>query len=300
MGETMDKETLEKYRKAGRIAAKARKFGKGLIKSGNTHLEVVDKTEEKIRELGGKIAFPTNLSVDEVGAHDTAGVNDERVLESGLVKLDVGVQVDGYIGDTATTVSLGSGKKEIVKASEEALETALEMMKPGNKVREISEAIEDTIRSHDLNPVRNLTGHGLDRYDLHAKLQFPNVKTDIDYELQEGDAFALEPFATDGGGKVIESDRVLIYRWKEDKSVRSREGRKILNMAKNDFHKLPFAKRWLLKKVSKLKLNLALRQLEEKNALYKYPVLREVEGGDIAQAEHTVVVKEEPEVMTRV
>lgn len=296
----MDKETLEKYREAGKIAAKARKFGKGLIEEGASRLELVERTEKKIKELGGKIAFPTNLSVNEVGAHDTAGVNEERTLESGLVKLDVGVHIDGYIGDTATTVSLGGEKKDMIRASEEALENALEMMKPGNSVREVSEEIESTIRNQSFNPVKNLTGHGLGKYDLHAKIEFPNVKTDIDYELKEGDVFALEPFVTEGAGKVTESDKVLIYRWEEDKSVRSREGRKILKMAKNDFYKLPFAKRWLTQKVSKLKLNLALRQLIQRNALYKYPVLREADGGDIAQAEHTVIVQEEPEITTSI
>lgn len=296
----MDKETLEKYREAGRVAAEARNFGKGLIKKGVSHLEVVEKTEGKIKELGGEIAFPTNLSVNEIGAHDTADVSEDRKLDGGLVKLDVGVQVDGYIGDTATTVCLGGKKKKIKEASEEALENALQMMKPGNRVEEISAKIEETIKSYGYNPVRNLTGHGLEKYDLHAKIEFPNVKTQQDYELNEGDVFALEPFATDGAGKVGESNRTLIYRWDQDRSVRSREGRKILKMSKNDFNKLPFAKRWLLKKVSKLKLDMALRQLTRRNALYKYPVLKEVDGGDIAQAEHTVIVNEEPEITTSI
>lgn len=295
----MDKETLEKYRKAGEIAAKVREFGKDLIGEEASYFEVVESTEDKIRELGGKPAFPVNLSVNEVGAHDTAGLNEERKLGDGLVKLDVGVQVDGFIGDTAVTVPLNR-EGRLIEAANEALGKALKLMKPGNKVKEVSAKIEDTIRSYDYNPVKNLTGHGLGKYDLHAKLEFPNVKNDIDYELKEGDVFALEPFATDGAGKVGESNRTLIYRWQEDKSVRSREGRKILKMAKKDFRKLPFAKRWLTKKVSKLKLNIALRQLTQQSALYKYPVLKEVDDGDIAQAEHTVVVRDEPEITTKI
>lgn len=295
----MDKETLEKYRKAGEIAAKVREFGKDLIEEEASYFEVVESTEDKIKELGAKPAFPVNLSVNEVGAHDTAGLNEERKLGGGLVKLDVGVQVDGFIGDTAVTVSLNR-EERLVEAVEEALGKALKLMKPSNKVKEVSAKIEDTIRSYDYNPVKNLTGHGLDRYDLHAKLEFPNVKNDINYELKEGDVFALEPFATNGAGKVRESDKTLIYRWQADKSVRSREGRKILKMAKDDFKKLPFAKRWLTEKVSKLRLNLALQQLLQRNALYKYPVLREADGGDIAQAEHTVIVQEEPKITTSI
>lgn len=296
----MERKILEKYRKAGKIAAKARNFGRDLIRKSAPYLEVVERTEEKIKGLGAEPAFPVNLSINEKGAHDTADLNEDRALESGLVKLDVGVHIDGYIGDTATTVALNTDKEDMIEAVEEALEAALGMMRPGNRVREVSAKIEETIRSYGYNPVKNLTGHGLGKYDLHAKLEFPNVKNQVDYELKEGDVFALEPFDTDGAGKVSESNRTLIFRWQEDKSVRSREGRRILKMAKKDFQKLPFAKRWLTEKVPRLKLNLALRQLTQRNALYKYPVLREVGGGDIAQAEHTVIVKEEPEVTTKI
>lgn len=295
----MDKEILEKYKKAGRIAAKARKFGKELIEEGASYEKVVNETEEKIKELGGEIAFPTNLSVNEVGAHDTADVNDDRKIQPGLVKLDVGVHVDGYIGDTAVTVPVNTDKDKLLKASREALDKALGMIEPGVKISQVSSEIESTIKSFGYNPVRNLTGHGLEKYDLHAGTEFPNVETGINYELQEGDVFAIEPFATDGSGKVIESNRTLILKWKKDKSIRSRQGRKIMKMAKNDFNKLPFAKRWLTEKVSKLRLNMSLRQLTDRNALNKYPVLKEVDDGDISQAEHTVVVKEELEITTK-
>lgn len=296
----MDEEVLRKYRMAGDIAAKAREFGKELVEEGASYLEVVEKTEEKIRDLGGKPAFPVNLSVNEVGAHDTADVGEKRKIDSGLVKLDVGVHVDGYIGDTAVTVPVNTEKEELVEASRRALDNALEMIEPGRKVSEVSSKIEETIKEFGYNPIRNLTGHGLEQYDLHAKIEFPNVETGIDYELKKGDVFALEPFATDGSGKVIESNRKLILMWKEDKSVRSLEGRKILKMAKDDFNKLPFSKRWLTENVSKLRLKMSLRQLTDRNALHEYPVLREVDKGDISQAEHTVIVKDEPEVTTKV
>ncbi|MFP4045545.1 MAG: type II methionyl aminopeptidase [Candidatus Aenigmatarchaeota archaeon] len=296
----MDDEVLKKYRKAGRIAGKAREHGKKMLKKGTSYKEVVESTENRIRELGGEIAFPTNLSIGSAGAHDTADVNEERTLESGLAKIDVGVHVDGWIGDTATTVSLDGKDEEMIEAAEAGLEAAIGMMKPGNKVKDVSAKIEKAIRDHGYTPITNLTGHGLDKYDLHAKLQIPNVKNEINYELEKGDVFAIEPFATDGAGKVNEGNKTLIYCWQKDKSVRSRQGRKILKMAKNEYHKLPFAKRWLTEEISPLRLNMALRQLAERGALYKYPVLKEAEGGNVAQAEHTILVGEEPEILTKV
>ncbi len=294
----MKDDILEKYREAGKIAAKAREHGKTFIKNSAAYTKVVEETEKKIMELGGKPAFPVNLSVNEVGAHDTADIKDGRVLDEGLVKLDVGVHIDGYIGDTATTISLDSGKEDMIMAVEEALDKAMKRMVPGERIKNISAEIEKTIKEFGYRPIRNLTGHGLGKYDLHAKMSFPNVKTDIDYKLKEGDVFALEPFATDGAGKVKDSSKALIYKYNKDAPVRSRDGRKILNMAKEEFKKLPFAKRWLEKQVSPLKLNIALRQLVGRNALREYHVLKEGDNGAVSQAEHTVIVGEKPEITT--
>jgi len=298
----MEKEVLEKYRKAGKILSEAREFGASLIKPGVKIIDVVEKVEERIKKLGGEFAFPVNVSINQNAAHDTADINDTRVFNDGdLIKLDIGVQVDGYIADSAKTISLNSGKEDMIKASEEALQNALKMMVPGNNVSEISGVIEDTIKSHGFNPVMNLTGHGLERYELHARIEFPNVRSPIDYQLKEGEVFAIEPFSTDGAGKIMETNKVFIYRFLADRPVRFSESRKILAVAREDFHTLPFTKRWLIGKVSGLtpiKLNLILRQLVQNGSLYEYPVLREIKNGYVAQMEHTVIVKDNPEITT--
>ena len=77
------------------------------------------------------------------------------------------------------------------------------------------------------------------------------------------------------------------------------EARKILALAREEYHELPFAKRWLFRHFSPIKVSLALRQLEESGAIETYPVLREIEGKHLAQTEHTIIVKEEPIVTTR-
>ncbi|MCD6368021.1 MAG: type II methionyl aminopeptidase [Candidatus Aenigmarchaeota archaeon] len=297
----MDDEILKKYKKAGEILKEARNLGLKMIKPGAKILDVVEAVENKILSLGGEFAFPVNISINQNAAHDTADINDSRTFEEGdLIKLDIGVHVDGYIADSAKTVSLNSGKEDLIKASETALEEALKMMRPGVKVYEVSEVIEDTIRSMGFNPIINLTGHGLDRYELHARFEFPNIKNAIDYELKEGDVFAIEPFSTDGSGKVTETNKILIYRYLSDRPVRFPESRKILELTREKYHGLPFAKRWLLKeiKISPIKLNLILRQLSQNGSLYEYPVLKEVQNGFVAQAEHTVVVGDNPIITT--
>ncbi len=298
----MEKDILEKYRKAGTIHKECLEFGSRLIKPGEKILYVVEQIEEKIRNSGAGFAFPVNVSVNETAAHDTADMGDARVFKEGdLVKLDIGVQVDGYIADGAVTISLDSGKEDLIKASREALEAALKLMTPGRPIPEVSEAIEQTVRNAGFVPVRNLTGHKLERYSLHAGVEFPNIKTDLNYGLKEGDVFAIEPFVTDGSGKVVDTKKTLIYMFLSDRPTRFPESRKILQVAREDFHKLPFTKRWLLQKIpglSPVKLNLILKQLEKINSLYEYPALREVAGGYVAQSEHTAIVKDKPVVTT--
>ena len=297
----MEKEVLEKYKKAGRIDRECLEFGSKLIKPGVKIIDVVEQLEEKVRKSGVGFSFPINVSINEYAAHDTADIGDERVFKEGdLIKLDMGTLVDGYIADSAVTVSLNSGKEELIKTAKKALENGLKLMKPGAPISVISEVIENTIRSAGFNPIINLTGHQLDKYKLHAGIEFPNVKTSIKYQLKEGDVFAIEPFVTDGSGKVIETEKSLIYMFLSDRPARFPESRKILEMAKEDFHELPFTKRWILNKIniSPIKLNLILRQLEQISSLYGYPALREIKNGYVAQAEHTVIVGDKPLITT--
>jgi len=298
----LEKSVLEKYKKAGKILKESLEYGSNLIKPGTKIIEVVEKIEEKIKSLGGEFAFPVNISINQNAAHDTADIDDNRIFKDGdLVKLDVGVHVDGYIADSAKTISINSGREDLIKASEKALSEALKIMIPGIHVSTVSEVIEETIKNYGSNPIINLTGHGLEKYNLHAKIEFPNVKTAINYQLKEGDVFAIEPFSTDGSGKVVETDKVFIYRYLTDKPVRFPESRKILLMAKEDFHGLPFTKRWIIQKMkglTPLKLNLILKQLVQNGSLYEYPVLREIKNGYVAQAEHTVIVMDKPLITT--
>ncbi|UCG95867.1 MAG: type II methionyl aminopeptidase [archaeon] len=297
----MDPDVLDKYKKAGRICRDCLEFGNSMINPGVKIIEVVEQIEDKITKSGAGFAFPINVSLNETAAHDTADIGDMRAFQDGdLVKLDIGVQVDGYIADSALTISLNSGKEELYKTAQKALGRALKLMRPGTPVPVVSQTIEETIRNAGFNPIINLTGHGLDRYRLHSRIEFPNVRTDVNYVLKEGDVFALEPFVTDGSGKVTETEKVLIYMFISDRPTRFPESRKILEMASDMFHGLPFTKRWINQrlKISPLKLNLVLRQLEQNNSLYAYPALREIKNGSVAQAEHTVIVGDKPRITT--
>ncbi len=136
-------DVLEKYREAGRILKIVRAEAADMIKVGNSLLEVAEFVENKTIELGGKPAFPCNISRNQEAAHATPPkAGDKDVFGKDMVKLDLGVHVDGYIADSAITVDL-SGNPDIVKASEDALAAAIDLIKPGVSTGEIGTAIEE-------------------------------------------------------------------------------------------------------------------------------------------------------------
>lgn len=298
----MEKEILEKYIKAGKIAASARDFARDLVKEGTRALDVAETTEAFIKKQGGGMAFPLNISVNDIAAHYTPITNDTLVFKAGdVVKIDIGVEVDGYIADTAFTVVVGPSpeKQKMVAAIEKALDIALKIIKPGINIGKIGAAIEKEITAAGFKSIRNLSGHLLERFDVHAGLTIPNIKVETDEVLEEGMVVAIEPFLTDGAGMVKDSDKGMIYLFLEERPVRMLEARKILKIAADDFKGLPFASRWVAGKFSPVILEAALRQCVAAGALHKYNVLREAASGTVAQAEHTVIVLEKPIVSTK-
>ncbi len=286
---------LDKYRAAGRILVEVKEGALEKVKEGALLLEVAEFVERSIREKGGEPAFPCNISLNDEAAHATPSIDDEAVFSNELVKIDIGVHVDGYIADSAVTVDLSGENGELVKASESALNAAIAIIRDGVSTGEIGEVIEQAIRERGYRPVVNLSGHGLARYNAHTAPTIPNVRFEHGVVLKENDVVAIEPFATDGVGKVAEHGHVEIYSLIKARPVRVSEAKKLLKEIEN-YQGLPFAKRWLPKE----RLDLALRTLNNAGALREYPVLREEGEGLVSQAEHTVIVtKEGCEVTTK-
>lgn len=295
----MDKDVLDSYVKAGAINAQVREEVLKLAKPGLGILELAEFIEKRIRELGGEPAFPVNVGINDVTAHYTPKPGDEgKIGEGDLVKIDVGVHVNGYVSDQAYTYC--SGKNDFIDVAKRALEAGIKAIRPGVRVLEISREIENVAKEAGLGVIINLTGHGLERYVIHGEPKIPNVENDSAHELMEGDVIALEPFITDSNGVVKESETTEIFSFIQPKPSRLMEARKITEMAAKDFMGLPFCRRWITDRgISSFKASFALRQLENSDALHPYPVLKETRGKPVAQAEHTIIVSENPIVTTR-
>lgn len=288
----------DKILKAGHIAGKAREYGKNLIKEGVETTSILDKVEDFIASKGAGIAFPAQISINSVAAHQCSDDDDRTTIEaSDAVKLDVGVHIDGFIGDTAVTVNPDRRYDDLLAASRNALKNASSMFRPGTKVGEIGEVIQETITDHGFSPVRNLSGHGLGQFEVHTTPSIPNVKLDKSATLEEGMTVACEPFATDGKGEVGESGQATIFSPKARKQVRSKFGREILKTI-NGYNNLPFTTRWLTRIHGRGKALFGLKELKRAGAIHPHPPLKEVNKGMVSQHEHSFIVGDKPTVTT--
>ncbi len=286
-------EIIGKYRRAGKILSGVRAEAAKKVVEGASLLSVAEFTENLIREKGGEPAFPVNISRNDEAAHSTPSFNDKSVFGKEMVKLDIGVHIDGYIADTAITVDL-SGNPELVKAAESALGEAIKFIRAGVNTSDIGGVIDDTISSFGFKPIINLTGHGLLQYIQHAPPSIPNKRIPHGVVLEDGDIVAIEPFATNGGGKIHDAGSAEIYHIVSDRPVRHPSARALLQEI-GKYKTLPFAKRWLGERV-----DFAIVQLVRAGVIQPYPILKEIKGGLISQAEHTIIVTQDGcEVITK-
>ena len=284
----LESERYEKHREAGQILAQVREETVDRIEIGAHHLEVAEFAENRIRELGGQPAFPLNISIDEEAAHATPKIDDETTFGEEMINIDIGVHVDGWLADSATTVDF-TGQDDLVEASRAALDAAIGLVEPGASTADLGAAIEAAIDGYGYNPVVNLTGHGLGHWDQHTTPSVPNRAVSQGVNLEVGMVLAIEPFATDGSGKVTEGAEEQIFAIERDGRVRNRQARNVLEQVNEEFRTLPFALRWL----NEPRAEMAIRRLKMQDIVHGYPVLREDAGRFVSQAEHTVIVTED-------
>lgn len=281
----------KKIIQAGEIAQKVKTYIRPLIKKNMPLLEIAEKIEDKIIELGGKPAFPTNLSINEIAAHYTPSYNDET-LAHGLIKIDFGAHIEGWASDTAFSIDLenSSENKKLIEASEKALQKAEETISKDIATNEIGKVVQETIENYGFSPIINLSGHQIDQYNLHSGLNIPNIDDRRNIKIRPG-LYAIEPFATNGNGKVKDGKPSGIYSLIDYRNIRNPDAREILEYIAEEYQQLPFCSRWIIKKFG-TKAIIALKQLEQNGNLHNYPQLIESGKGIVAQTENTILIEE--------
>jgi methionyl aminopeptidase len=289
----------EKILQAGKIASQVRTFAKSIVKKEKLLLEIANEIESKIIELGGKPAFPTNTSINEIAAHYTPGYND-KTRAHGLLKIDFGVNMDGFISDNAFSVDLENSQEnqELIKSTQEALKNALTTIEIGKTTSDIGKAISSEIQKKGFQAIINLSGHQIEQYDLHAGLSIPNFDDNSKNIITPG-LYAIEPFATlsKGSGRIHDRGDSGIYILIDDKLPRTPLARELLEHIIEEYNALPFCSRWLVKEFG-TKALLALKQLTQNNNLHHYKQLVETTNSVVAQSEHTVLLTEKEKIVT--
>ncbi|MCK5298310.1 MAG: type II methionyl aminopeptidase [Candidatus Heimdallarchaeota archaeon] len=292
---------LEFYLKAGEIAIAVKKLLRSKVKVGASVLEICEAGEAKIKALGGLWAFPLNISINNVAAHYSAQPDDDLVIRKGdIVKVDCGVHIDGYIADTAFTVSFGTGHKDLIKASEEATKAAIDLIRPGISTDRIGNEIEDIIRSYDFRPIRELGGHQLDQNLLHGPIMIPNVKGTKGIKLEENQAYALETFATSGTGRLLRTEtKCYIFQLNPIPiPLRLDSAKRARKVILSNYSNFPFTTRWIAKELTTPTAKIALRYLADKAQIKRYPVLSDVKDSLVSQSEHTVFLTGNSRIVT--
>jgi methionyl aminopeptidase len=281
------------YQRAGKIASVVRERARKKYHVGSTVFRICESIEAEIRELGGAPAFPVNVSLNDIAAHYTAEPNDTlEVKDSDILKIDIGVQLDGYIADTAVTVCYDPKSEALVKVAEMALSEAVKVAKVDTKANDIGAAVENTILKQGFKPIQNLSGHSLERYTIHAGRSIPNIRTiGPSFRLSSNQAYAVEPFVTtkDGQGVVYEGRIRNIFSINSRKPSKNQDADIFLAHLWNKFRTLPFAIRWITDLYEEQRARQLIELLVKKKNVHAYPILVEGNGKIVSQAEHTLI-----------
>jgi methionyl aminopeptidase len=287
---------FDNYVKAGKIASQVREYARSQDHTGRSLSEICNDIEQEIFKKGGEPAFPVNVSLNDIAAHYTALPNDPIIVKNtDVLKIDVGVHIDGYIADTAVTVSYDTKYQNLIDIAERALDEAIGISRSNTRVSEIGRIIEKTITKYGCKPIQNLSGHSLERYTIHAGKSIPNIWTiGHSFNLSVNNVYAIEPFVTtnDGQGVVYEGKIKNIFGIGSRKRTKEQKTDDFLEYLWNKFKTLPFALRWIVNEYEEKEALYLLEILVKKKNVHAYPILVEGANRIVVQAEHTIIPQE--------
>ncbi|MDR1955026.1 MAG: type II methionyl aminopeptidase [Candidatus Methanoplasma sp.] len=293
----LNDEELSKLRKAGETAAAARSIGMDMVREGVKLYDVAQEVECFIRKKGCGLAFPCNVSINEVAAHYTPSIGDKRTFGTGdVVKIDCGAEVSGYVGDTAGTVEVGTKRyRSLIEASKHARDTVAEFVGVGTPICEIGRAVEMCMMQNGFRPIRNLCGHQIKPYNLHAGVSIPSYNDGNTDRLVPGMIIAIEPFATNGEGVVLNGQPGNIVRILRERKLADPKTQEFFEYVRTEFRSFPFCAR----SCDFPDAEKHVKDLVRHGVLSSYAQLVEAKKGMVSQHEHTFYIAgERAEVTT--
>lgn len=316
--ERLEKPLYNDVRQAAEVHRQVRKYIRKYVKPGIPMIDICETLENMVRKLIAEnglragIAFPTGCSLNWVAAHWTPNGGDKTVLQyDDVMKLDFGTQIEGRIIDCAFTVAFNPMFDPLLEASKEATNTGIREAGIDVRLGDIGAAIQEVMESYEVEingktyqvkSVRNLNGHSIGPYQIHAGKSVPIVKGGEQTKMEEGEFFAIETFASTGKGYVREDLECSHYMKNFDVGhvpLRLPRAKQLLATIDKNFSTLAFCRRYL-DRIGETKYLMALKNLCDAGIVQPYPPLCDIKGSYVAQFEHTIFLRPTcKEVMSR-
>uniref|UniRef100_A0A1D1YL19 Methionine aminopeptidase 2 n=1 Tax=Anthurium amnicola TaxID=1678845 RepID=A0A1D1YL19_9ARAE len=307
--ERLHKPIYNTVRRAAEVHRQVRRYIRSILKPGILMTDLCETLENTVRTLirenglQAGIAFPTGCSLNWVAAHWTPNSGDKTLLQyDDVMKLDFGTHVDGYIVDSAFTVAFNPMFNPLLEASKEATNTGVKEAGIDVRLCDVGAAIQEVMESYEVEingkvyqvkSIRNLNGHSIGPYQIHAEKSVPIVKGGEQTKMEEGEFFAIETFASTGKGYVREDLDVSHYMKNFDVGhipLRLPRAKQLLATINKHFSTLAFCSRYL-DRLGETKYLMALRNLCDANIVQPCPPLCDVKGSYVSQFEHTILLR---------
>lgn len=268
--DNINSEFLTDYRHAAEAHRQTRQWAQKFITPGKTLTEIADGIEDSVRALVGHqgleegdalkagMGFPTGLSINHCAAHYNPNAGNKMVLQQDdVLKVDIGVHVNGRIVDSAFTMAFNPRYDNLLAAVKAATNAGVKEAGIDARLGEIGGVIQEVMESYEVEingttypvkSIRNLNGHTIMPYSIHGSKSVPIVKTNDQTKMEEGDVFAIETFGSTGNGYVHEEGEVSHYAKREDAQkvdLRISSAKSLLNVINKNFGTLPFCRRYL-------------------------------------------------------
>jgi len=323
MRERLSEDLYGKIRWGAEVHRQVRNYAQSLCKPGIQLSDLCSKLENKNRALVQEaglergIGFPTGCSLNHIAAHYTPNPGDTTCLSyDDVMKIDFGVQIEGRIIDSAFTVAFNPVYDPLMEAVKNATDEGIKTAGIDVRLCDIGEAIQEVMESYEMElkgttyPIvccRNLNGHSIAPYQIHAGKSVPIVKNGCEESLkmEEGEVYAIETFGSTGRGYVVEDYECSHYMKNFQAPhvpLRMASSKRLLSHINKTFGTLAFCRRWLERddggsytingnKGKQTKYMGALKNLCDVGIVQAYPPLCDVKGCYTAQYEHTLIMR---------
>lgn len=313
--DNINSDFLSDYRQAAETHRQVRQWAQKNIKPGQTLTEIANGIEDSVRRLVGHdglsegdaivagMGFPTGLNLDEIAAHFSPNAGNKTVLQqNNVMKVDIGVHVNGRIVDSAFTMAFDPTYDNLLAAVKDATNTGVREAGIDVRLGELGGLIQEAMESYEceingttypIKPIRGLAGHTILPYSIHGTKSVPLIKTDDMTKMEEGDVFAIETFGSTGTGQVWDDGETSHYALRKDApkvDLRLSSARSLLNTIQKNFSTIPFCRRYL-DRIGQEKYLLGLNNLVKSGIVEDYPPLVDKKGSYTAQFEHTILLR---------